>query len=248
VASRGAADGSKAAFEPVGRSVRLVDKVVDALTTSIVSGQLGTGDRLPSERELCEQFGVSRPVVREAIGSLSAKGLLESSPNRGHVVTALGRQSVTDSLTLYLRGQRLEYDQLMEVRTLIEVENAGLAARRATGEQLERLRTAAAEMDAGGTAEELALADTEFHRAIATATGNEFLGVMLDSIREVLLLAQLPTLADEKIRAMVRRGHARIVKAIAGGEESTARDAMRVHLQESERGMRALARRSEPAS
>jgi GntR family transcriptional regulator, transcriptional repressor for pyruvate dehydrogenase complex len=244
VAINDADESQKPAFEPVGRSARLVDKVVDAMTESIVSGQLGAGEMLPSERDLSEQFGVSRPLVREAIGSLGAKGLLESSPGRGHVVTALGRDTATESLTIYLRGQRLDYAKLMEARTLIEVESAALAARRANPADLQALREAESAMDSGTTPEELAIADNQFHRAIATAGDNEFLCVTLDSLREALLVfdAQVPTLADDKFVAIFRRGHARILRAIASGDEAKAREAMQVHLQDSIRAMRTLAR------
>jgi GntR family transcriptional repressor for pyruvate dehydrogenase complex len=141
--------GDTHGFEPVVRPIRLADRVAAAVTDSIVSGRLEPGDKLPPERELCEQFGVSRPVVREAVRSLIAKGLLEDSPRRGHVVSALGRGTVTESLTLYLRGQRLDYGKLREVRAVIEVENAGLAAERASADQVEGLRAAAARLHAG---------------------------------------------------------------------------------------------------
>src|SRR5581483_6589448 len=161
------------------------DRVQAALVGSIVSGRLSPGDRLPSQRELCEQFAVSRPVVREAVRSLIAKGLLVDSPRRGHVVSALGRDTVTESLTLYLRGRQLDYAKLMEVRSVIEVENAGRAAERATPEQVVQLKRAAKAMHPEMEADEAALADVAFHRLIATATGNEFFEVLLDSTREV---------------------------------------------------------------
>jgi len=233
-------------FERVDRSVGLADKVANAVADSIVSGRLEPGDRLPSERELGELFGVSRPVVREAVRSLTAKGLLADNPRHGHVVQALGRETVTESLTLYLRGQQLDYGKLMEVRAVVEVENAGLAAGRASVEQVDALRTAAGRLRVGLPPEEAALADTEFHRAIATATGNTFFEILIDSIREVLLTVQLPTLADEGIVRAARRGHDLIVKRIAGGDAEAARGAMREHLAEAERGMRAVLR-SDPA-
>jgi GntR family transcriptional repressor for pyruvate dehydrogenase complex len=234
-------------FQPIDRGVGLADKVAGALTESIISGRLEPGDKLPSERELCEQFGVSRPVVREAVRSLIAKGLLADNPRRGHVVSSLGREAVTESLTLYLRGRRLDYGKLMEVRALVEVENAALAAERASPEQVDALVAAAQRLRPGLAAEEAALADVEFHRAIATATGNEFFELLLDSIREVLITVQLPTLADPKIVRRARRGHDRIVAEIAAANPAGARDAMRLHLAEAERGMRSLLR-SHPAS
>src|SRR5260370_772985 len=83
----------------------------------------------------------------------------------------LGRVAAAERLTLCLRGQRRDYGKLMEVRAVIEVENAGLAAERGSAEQLDGVRAAGAQMRVGLTREEEALADVEFHRAIATATG-----------------------------------------------------------------------------
>jgi GntR family transcriptional repressor for pyruvate dehydrogenase complex len=145
---------------------------------------------------------------------------------------------VTESLTLYLRGQRLDYGQLMEVRTLVEVENAGRAAQRAQPEHLDALRAAAAQLSPDLDADAAAVADVGFHRAIATATGNPFFEVLQDSIREVLITAQLPTLADPKIVRGAIRHHQAILKQIEAGDEDGARAAMRAHLKDAERGMR----------
>jgi GntR family transcriptional repressor for pyruvate dehydrogenase complex len=229
-------------FTPVERSERLADRVAGALTESIMSGRLVPGDKLPPERELCEQFAVSRPVVREAVRSLIAKGLIVDSPRRGHTVSALGRDTVTESLTLFLRGRRLDYGKLMEVRSVIEVENAGRAAERASAEEIEALRLAAAALTPGLAPKDAAIADVGFHRAIATATGNEFFEVMLDSIREVLITAQLPTLAEAKIVRGAIKHHAAILKQIEAGDPEGAREAMRAHLKDAERGMRRVLR------
>jgi GntR family transcriptional repressor for pyruvate dehydrogenase complex len=234
-------------FEPIQRSERLADRVANALIDSIVSGRLEPGDKLPPERELCEQFAVSRPVVREAVRSLIAKGLLEDNPRHGHVVSALKQATITESLTLYLRGQRLDYRKLMEVRSVIEVANAGVAAERAGPDDVEALRAAAARFKLGLSAEEAALADVEFHRQIATATGNEFFELLLDSIRDTMLSVQLPTLAEPKIVRGARRGHNRILEQIEAGDPDGARTAMRAHLEEAERGMRSVLR-SRPSS
>ncbi|HWH12748.1 MAG TPA: FadR/GntR family transcriptional regulator [Solirubrobacteraceae bacterium] len=233
-------------FDRLDPGAGLADKVASAVADSIMAGRLEPGDKLPSERELGEIFGVSRPVVREAVRSLTAKGLLADKPRHGHVVQALGQDTVTESLTLYLRGQRLDYGKLMEVRALVEVENAGLAASRASTEQVAILRTAAARLQVGLPAEQAALADTEFHRAIATATDNAFFEILIDSIREVLLTVQVPTLSDEVIVRRAQDAHRLIVERIAAGDVDGARQAMREHLAEAERGMRAVLR-SDPA-
>src|SRR5436305_7140009 len=90
---------SAPAFQQIPREPRLSDKVAEALTESILSNRIAVGEKLPSERALCEQFGVSRPVVREAVRSLIAKRLLADHPRRGHVVTRLEPDSVRESLT-----------------------------------------------------------------------------------------------------------------------------------------------------
>jgi GntR family transcriptional repressor for pyruvate dehydrogenase complex len=237
-----------AEFEPVSRSERLADKVANSLLESIVSGRIAIGERLPSERELCERFGVSRPVVREAVRSLIAKGLLSGHAHRGHVVTAFGRDAVTESLTFYLRGRRLDYTKLMEVRMLIETENAGLAAERASPEQAEAVLAAASHLRASEDVQEAVLDDIAFHRAVATATDNEFLEILQDSLREALITVQLPTLADPKAVASARRAHERIAAQIAGQDPQGAREAMRKHLQEGSRGMETLTQATAAAS
>jgi GntR family transcriptional regulator, transcriptional repressor for pyruvate dehydrogenase complex len=125
---------------------------------------------------------------------------------------------------------------------VIEVEGAGRAAERGSAEQLQVLRTAAARMQPGLPAEDAAIADVGFHRAIATATGNEFFEVLLDSIREVLITAQLPTLAEAKIVRGAIKHHAAILQQIESGDPDGARAAMRTHLQDAERGMRSVLR------
>jgi GntR family transcriptional repressor for pyruvate dehydrogenase complex len=243
MAGEGVIGGDLPALARITRGERLSDQVASRLTELIVSGRFGVGERLPSERELCERFEVSRPVVREAVRSLIAKGLLADHPRRGHVVSALGRDAVTESLTIYLRGQRLDYDKLMEVRVLVEVENAGLAAERGSPEQVAALREAAGRLAPDLDPEDAALADVEFHRAIATATGNEFLGVLLDSIREALITVQLPTLAEPQIVEVARAAHERILGQIEAHDPEGARFAMREHLAEARRGMQGVLRK-----
>lgn len=233
-------DQAAPTFAQIPRERRLSDKVADALTQSILDGQLHVGDKLPSERELCEQFGVSRPVVREAVRSLIAKGLLADHPRRGHVVAALEPEAVSESLMLFVRGRELDYGKLLEIRAVLEVEAAGLAAERATDEQVAALDAACARLIDGMQARDAAEVDVAFHKAIADATGNEYFPLLIDSLREVLIDAQLPTLADPKIVGTARRAHRKILKAIAAHEPDAARDAMRAHLDLAGRQMRAL--------
>jgi GntR family transcriptional repressor for pyruvate dehydrogenase complex len=230
------------AIEPVSRGERLADKVARAIAESILAGQLAIGERLPSERELRERFEVSRPVIREAVRSLKAKGLLADHPRRGHVVTAFGRDAVTESLIIYLRGQRFDYTKLIAVRRLIEIENAGLAAEHASPEQVAALCEAAPRLAPRPNVEQVAREDVAFHSAVAAATGNEFLAVLLDSIRETLIVVQQATLVDPNIVAVSRRAHEQIAAQIAARNPAGARRAMQQHLMEARQGVEALVR------
>ena len=116
------------------------DKVADTMLETILSQGLQAGDQLPSERELGEQFGVSRTVVREAVRALVAKGVIEVRSGSGLRVAAVDAAAVTESMSLFLRGGSFGFEQVHEVRALLEVHIARLAAERRTDVDLRRLR------------------------------------------------------------------------------------------------------------
>src|SRR5215212_10173666 len=130
----------KALFDQVAREPRLSDKVAEMMLETILSNRLNVGDRLPSERELGEQFGVSRTVVREAVRALVAKGVIEVRSGSGLRVAAVDADSVRESMSLFLRGGAIDFDKVNEVRSLLEVHIAGLAAERRTEDDLVGLR------------------------------------------------------------------------------------------------------------
>ena len=190
-------------FEEVSPQ-RLSDSVVEMMLRPILAGELRPGDRLPSERDLGTQFGVSRTVIREAVRSLAAKGIITARRGSGLRVAAVPPAAVTESMKLFIRGSgALDYGQAHEVRTMIEIQVAGLAAARATDADILSLRRSCDEM-AGvvGDVEALSLADVDFHRRIAEITHNDLYVVLLDSIADILLDIRRATLS---IRAS-RRG------------------------------------------
>jgi len=142
VADPSAADAEPALFPQVARERRLSDKVADMMLETILAGRFKVGDRLPSERALGEQFGVSRTVVREAVRALVAKGVIEVRSGSGLRVVAVNADAVHESMNLYLRGGRLEFEKVHEVRALLEVHLAGLAAERASDDDIALLRAA----------------------------------------------------------------------------------------------------------
>lgn len=199
---------------------------------TILDRHLQPGDPLPSERELGDQFGVSRTVIREAVRSLSAKGVVSSLPGRGLVVAAMDPGDVSSSMNLYLRGrQPLPYDHVHEVRSALEVDLAGLAAERATDEDIATLRKVHEKMGRSlNDVEDASASDVAFHRAIAESTDNELFLIMLDSVGDVMLEIRRATLGLPNDAQVGHEEHAAILDAIAAHDRDAARTAMRTHL------------------
>lgn len=223
-------DASIALFEQVAREPRLSDKVADTMLETILSKRLKVGDRLPSERELGEQFGVSRTVVREAVRALAAKGMIEVRSGSGLRVAAVGAAAVSESMSLYLRGGGLEFEKVHEVRTLLEVRLAALAAERATDEDIAQLRKVHERMEEEAEDVEAASRDDlEFHRTIARATQNELYLMLMDSIGGALIDIRRENLASGSAPTTLEQ-HARILDRIAARDPQGAREAMSAHL------------------
>src|SRR5581483_4882572 len=188
------AQGGGALFEQVAREPRLSDKVADMMLETILSRRLRVGDRLPSERELGEQFGVSRTVVREAVRALVAKGVLE-------------------------------------VRALLEVHIAGVAAERATEGDVQRLREVHERMTReADDLEAAARDDLEFHRMIARATQNDLYLLLMDSIGSALIDIRRENLGSGST-PMTLSQHEAVLGRIAAHDPAGAREAMAAHLE-----------------
>lgn len=237
------ADTTSDWFDQLRREPRLVDKVADSILETIIARGLRPGDKLPSEREISEQFGVSRTVVREAVQTLAGKGVIEVRSGSGLRVAAADATNVSDSMQHFLRGSALDYSQIHEVRVMLEVEIAGLAAQRATADDLERLTRAMGEMERVIDDYEAASEhDVEFHRGIAAATHNPLHLILLDSIGPSLLEVRRATLAARDGALAGENAlklHREIFERIEAHDDQGARAAMKAHL-ESVAGMAGL--------
>jgi len=219
-------------YLPIKPKERLYQEIVDQIQQQILSGALKPGDQIPAERDLAERFGVSRTAVREAIKSLTEKGLIEVFVGRGTFVTNLSPDRVVESMTLLLRNEPHNVASLQEARELLEIPTARLAAVRRTDAHVARLRAISAELEEEHSiSARLVDGDTEFHVELARATGNPVIVLLSQTIvallrterlyREDFDIARLPTaLAD----------HREIVDAIADGDADRAAQAMSDHL------------------
>jgi len=241
-------------FKALERDATLTDRVTQQIEDLIVIGHLRPGNRLPPERELAHRFGVSRTVVREAVRALVAKGLLEVRSGSGTIVCSPTAQTLAQTMSLFLRvGQRdLDYRKILEVRRLLEVEIAGLAAERRTEEDLEVIKAILQEAESGGDRDRFVRTDMAFHSALARATYNELFSVLLDSIADVMITMRQMAfdIPDAFTRAL--RYHRAIFEQVKRGDPEGARQAMREHLVEAEDTIRQAlalhANRQEPRS
>lgn len=228
----------------------LTARLADNLRRSLASGQFPPGSKLPSEAQLSEAHGVSRTVVREAIAALRADRLVEARQGAG--VFVLETPGVAPAGLLSVRNvdpdRVSSMIEMLELRTAVEVEAAGLAALRRSPAQeeaiLDQHYAVRACLEAGTSSAD---ADFALHLAIADATNNprfrEFLAMIgKNVIPRAALRADDGDSDQSAYIKLIDREHDAIVAAISNGDEETAREAMRRHLRGSQARYRALLR------
>ena len=212
--------------------MRSFDGVVEQLREAIFSGRIRPGQRLPGERRLCEELGVGRPTLREALRSLEAVGIIEVRPGKsgGSYAATPSESTVGDALAalVQLRGASLE--DLAEFRVDFEGENAAWAARRADAGDIAALRAIAAGAGAAGTSAELVEIDVRWHEALARATKNRLrIGIAL-GIHDAVLRRHRTLGLDAKAPS-IPEDVAAITAAVADGDADAARRLMRAHIE-----------------
>lgn len=216
------------------QSSRLYEQIVRQFEELILSGKLKPGDQLLSERELAQQFGVSRTAVREAIKALHEKGLVEAYSGKGTFITNATSQAIRQSLDLMMKiGQSGNMTHLEEVREILEPDLAAMAATRAEEQHLATMREAIAVMDRSQQDPDAYIeADLDFHLSLAEAVDNPIILSLLDSIVELLREQRLKIFRVEGGPARGQYHHKRILEAVERRDPEAARDAMRAHLQQ----------------
>ncbi len=214
------------------KTSRLYEQIVQQIEDSILDGVLKPGDQLPPERELAEQFGVSRTAVREALKTLREKGLVEAYTGRGTFVTDGTSQAVRQSFDLLMKiGQQDGATHLAELRQILEPEIAALAAARIEDQLLTTMRDAVATMERSlADPDAYVEADLDFHLALAEAVGNPLVLSLLDSIVGLLREQRTRIFNVEGGPKRGQRHHKRILQAVERRDPAAAREAMRAHL------------------
>lgn len=217
------------------RKPKLAERVTSALRERLAAGAYPAGGRLPTESRLTAEFGVSRTVIREAIATLAADGLVEARQGAGvFALAGAARPFGAISQEISKVSQAIN---VLEVRMGIEVESAGLAAIRHNAAQYALIQEAFLEFEQLlKVGEPTGKADFAFHRAIAMATNNPFYVEVLDALgdRTIPCDRSSPWYSVEVLShdylSGLQREHFKVLRAIAGRDADAARAAMRAHL------------------
>lgn len=218
---------------PTETSQSLSSVVYEKILVSIINDEYPANEKLPSEAKLCAIYGVSRPVLREALTRLREDNLIVSRRGSGSFVIKRPDNAV---LSFSKISSISDIQRCFEFRTNLEGGAAGLAAVRRTKEQLERIITAAENIEKANQLHNIATSeDFEFHLAIAEASNNKYYSTAIRSlsnnIKEGMNITRTLTLRSSNSRmAMVQAEHDEIVKHITEGNSEQAAEAMRTHL------------------
>jgi GntR family transcriptional regulator, transcriptional repressor for pyruvate dehydrogenase complex len=219
---------------------KLSIRIVSTLRARLLAGEIPPGQKLPTENQLGEQFGVSRTVVREAIATLAADGLVQSRQGAGvfvvnHPASSLG------TLAAEMGSLVSTALNVLEVRLAIEVESAALAALRRNPSQEAVIQEAFFEFERLLRLDQpTGPADFAFHHAIAEATNNPFYVEMLDALGKRAIPCDVTSpwttelMQSQDYQRGLQREHLAILDAISAGDADGARAAMRMHLTRSQ--------------
>jgi GntR family transcriptional regulator, transcriptional repressor for pyruvate dehydrogenase complex len=222
-------------------SIHIIHQIRDA----IMSGKLQRGDRLPAEKELIQQFGVSKHTLREALRALEAMGFLEirKGAGGGPVVSEVDMETTRASIAGFLHFKVVSVENLSEVRKMIEPHLARAAARNLSSEHVERLASlnlgCRRTLDRGeslvGAREEI-----DFHILLAEVTGNPVLMLILDFVNRLLTEAKADLQPDLVFCEQVLKAHERIYEAIRDHRPDDAADAMYRHICDVEEALKRM--------
>jgi len=218
-------------FAPIQKAPTLVEQVSLQLAQMFTNGSGFAGDKILAERNLAAQLGVSRNVLREAIKRLEMQGLLEIRQGKGTRIVHKLHKPITAALSLLVPDETERIQQLFEVRLILEPETARSAALNATEHDLLKITAAHKTLQDATTIEDATTADMHFHKAIAEASGNRILLLVIESLSELLAESQrIGFQTIEKSQPIPR--HQEILDAITSHDGDAAAKAMATHILE----------------
>ena len=207
-----------------------VEKVLNYVKDQLYSGRLTSGDRLPAERKLAETLGVSRAHVRVAFQKLEFYGLVRTYPQSGTVVTPMKLRQMESLFTDMLKIDRYDFSSLVDVRLLLEMETARLAALNRDENDLEILKEAMVQCEQMFGTEDQVPRDFDFHQAVARAAHNQVMSSLLLIITPDVLKYYQKYKVCSVPRENVLREHKELYNCIVAHDSEGAMQVVRQHL------------------
>ncbi len=213
------------------KRVTAAEVVVTRVRALIDQGTVQSGDRLPPERALARQLGVSRPSVRSGLKSLAAMGIVQIRQGAGTFITAGPPVLASEPLSFLAALHGFSRAQMFEARLVLEVAVAGLAAERVTPERLMTISDETTEMFAALDAPEAFLEhDIRFHQAVAAAAANPILGSLVEMVSTMFYEFRRRSIGAATDKRLAAEEHRVIYQAIRARDQERAREAMANHL------------------
>lgn len=213
------------------KSTKIYEIVMEQIKDIVIKGKLKSGDKLPSERELCDKLQVSRSSIREALKALQTLGLIESRHGEGNFINQNFRNSLLEPLSIVFLLLGSNSENVYELRKIIEPEAAALAARNITESQLTELADIMESLNNTSDAELCASLDKKFHYIVAQASGNPLIATIMFSISSLIE----KYIENSKIhmlnKTIVKTQHQEIWKALKLHDAEATAAAVKKHLE-----------------
>ena len=219
-------------FTPI-KNTKVYEQVIEQIEGMITNGVLKKGDRLPSERELVEQLGVSRASIREALRSLEIIGLIESKQGEGNFIRENLDNTLFEPLSIMFMLNDCKVEEIFELRKVIEIETAALAARKITDEEINELQMLVDNMKTSEDEDERVKDDAKFHYTIAKASRNFLILSILNTVSSLMdsfIKDARKNIINNQLKDSIDNEHEEILNALKSHNPNKASESMRKHM------------------
>jgi GntR family transcriptional regulator, transcriptional repressor for pyruvate dehydrogenase complex len=217
-------------FPPIVK-LDITEEIISRIKSLLANGKLKPGSKLPPERELSLILGVGRPALRQALKALATMGIIDSRVGRGTFINASSWELLAAPMDFMMLLNAVTIVELFEVRKALEVELAGLAAERATDQEMSQLEAIVKKQESElSNPDEFLKLDVEFHSVIANASRNILFWAILDNVRRLMTEPRRQLLLSESDLSLSFTDHLLLFREIAARNKTGARNAMLKHL------------------
>lgn len=217
------------------KNTKVYEQIIDQFKTMIANGTLNKGDKLPSERDLVNQLGVSRASIREALSALQMIGLVEARQGEGNFIRGNFEESLIEPLSLIFMLHHSKAEEILELRKVIEIETAAIAAEKITEEEIEKLKFFVENLKEAKDEILKVQYDKKFHYQIAKASKNVLIVNMLNAVSSLMdsyiSEARSNILRVEENKQILVKQHEDICRALCNHDSKSAAEYMRIHLE-----------------